>query len=389
MKVSAILAAAGEGRRLKNTSAQRIGLPKAFWPLQGKPLLDYSLQALLDSKSVAEVILVLPAGFSSMPCAKEGRRKRIKIVRGGKTRALSVYNGLKCVSPKSRFVLVHDAARPMITPASIDLLARQAEKLGAVIAAKPITSTIKKGEQAKIIETVSRENLWEAQTPQIARKDWLKQAYDAYFKKPFPATDEASLLEAIGKPVKLLSLNHLNLKITTGEDFEMAQKIMNHKTEFRIGHGSDLHRLVSGRRFILGGETIQWPKGPLGHSDGDALLHAISDAILGAVGGGDIGDYFSDQSKKFKNISSLKILSHVLKLSESKGYELQNVDCIIHLEKPRLGLYKEKIRKRLSRLLNLSNDSVNIKAKTGEGFAPVGSGEAIACDATVLVQRQL
>jgi len=396
MKASAILAAAGVGLRLKETSSRPLNLPKAFWPLSGTPLLLYSLKALLESPSISEIVIVLPQEFTDQLKTELERVgngiKKVIVVSGKASRTLSVYEGLKAVSHSSDYVLVHDAARPMIRFQEIEQVIQEAIRSGAAIAAKPIASTVKEsgsGESNRVYRTVPRNRLWKAETPQVVRKVWLEEAYRSFFKNPFEATDEAALLESIRRPVELVKLDRSNLKITTGQDLEIAEKMLNGNTQFRIGHGSDIHRLVKGRPFILGGEKIKCKVGPLGHSDGDVLLHAISDAILGAVGMGDIGEYFSDKNKRFKNISSLKILSKVLELARENGWQVENVDCTVHLEKPRLGDYKLKIRKRLSSELGIASSCINIKAKTQEGLGVIGSGEAVACEATVLMKKKV
>lgn len=392
MKVSAILAAAGAGSRLRKSVPSPFRLPKALWPLADQPIFLHSLETLLTSPAISEIILVLPPAElrkikSQMESLSSGR-KRIHFVSGGSSRADSVYRGLKRVSRASSWVLVHDAARPFLTVDGIRSVLNAARHSGAAIAAKPIRSTVKQSQGGKVLRTVSRDHLWEAQTPQVSRKEWLEKAYRNYLKHPFPATDESSLLEAIGKSVELVPLHQNNLKITTGEDLELAEKWLRGPVSSRVGHGTDLHRLIKGRPFLLGGERLKWHSGPLGHSDGDVLLHALSDAILGAVGMGDIGEYFSDRDRRFKNISSQKILAHGLKLAGEKGWHIENADCIIHLEKPRLGSYKTKIRRRVAALLGLSVDAVNIKAKTAEGLGSVGRGEAVACDVTVLMRQK-
>ncbi|MBI4972020.1 MAG: 2-C-methyl-D-erythritol 2,4-cyclodiphosphate synthase [Candidatus Omnitrophica bacterium] len=388
MKVSAILTAAGSGSRLKQTVSNPLKLPKAFWPLGAKTVLNCSLKSLIESRLVSEIVIVVPDEFvKRVEREVLAEKKKIRVVRGASSRVLSVFEGLKRVSRDCDFVLVHDAARPLITTEGVDQVIRAALKSGAAIAAKPVASTIKESKGSRIVTTVPRETLWEAETPQVVKHAWLIEGYKNFFKNPFSATDEAGLLEFIGRPVNLVALTKNNLKVTTGQDLEIAQKMLNGPVDFRIGHGSDIHRLVAGRQFILGGEKLKSLVGPLGHSDGDALLHALSDAILGAAGLGDIGDYFSDTNQRYKNISSSKILEAVMKLAHEKNWRLENADCIIHLEKPKLGTSKSKIRNRIAKILSISPDAVNIKAKTREGLGEIGSGSAIACEATVLLKK--
>ncbi len=389
--VSAIVVAGGSGSRLKKTSKNLHAQPKGFWPLAGKPLLMHSVQALIDSNLVSEIIIVVPKqkiiSFKKWIRSEGASNINVKVVEGGKTRADSVLQGIKKVKPQSSWVLVHDAARPFITKTAIEAVIRRAKKMGAAIIAKPMASTVKQKISGKRIKTVSRTALWEAETPQVAKKTWLKEAYHHYKKHPFEATDESSLLEAIDKPVELVKMDSLNFKITTLQDWKLAENMVSQVAEIKIGQGYDIHRLIQGRPFILGGERLKFSKGPLGHSDGDALLHAISDAILGSLGLGDIGEYFSDTNQKNKNISSSKILNSIVDMAKKQGWAVSQLDCTIHLERPKLGLYKSKIKSKLSKFLNLEKENINIKAKTAEGLGPIGDGEAVACDAMVVVTK--
>ena len=174
-------------------------------------------------------------------------------------------------------------------------------------------------------------------------------------------------------------------------DHQLAEAYLAHgqAAEIRTGMGKDIHRLVDGRKFILGGVRLRSKKGPLGHSDGDALLHAVTDAVLGVLGEGDIGDWYSDRSRRFKNISSAVMLQKVLKRSAALGWKLRHADTITFLESPRLGTMKLKIKKMLARLLGISESAVSVKAKTMEGFGAVGSGDAVACEALVTMERRL
>jgi len=400
-QVSAILVAAGSGSRLKKTAKLGSELPKAFLPLGNKPLLIHSLDSLLDSKTVSEIVVALPekdyVSYKNYikPYVRKNNKK-LKWVQGGKTRLDSVYNGFKKVDKGSDWVLVHDAARPFVSEESISQVIKKAQQKGAAILASPVSSTVKQSKQPhksktgnSISKTISRDFLWDAETPQVSRKDWLAEAYKSYFKSPFNATDESSLVESIGKSVQLVQTNKTNFKITTAQDWKIAEKLVQSKQEIKIGYGTDLHRLEKGRPFILGGEKIKWNKGPVGHSDGDALLHAVTDAILGALGLGDIGEYFSDKNSKIKGISSSKIVVKVMNLVQEQSAVIKNVDCTVHLQRPKLGPYKGKIKNRIAKLLSVDSSVVNIKAKTAEQLGPIGEEKAIACDAVVLIEKTI
>ncbi len=207
--------------------------------------------------------------------------------------------------------------------------------------------------------------------------------------KAFEATDEAGLLEAIGAHVRVMPHGEWNPKLTTVTDLMLA-KAMTEKNiaqEVRVGIGFDTHRLIKGRKFYLGGNVIPSPKGALGHSDGDALLHAITDAILGAIGAGDIGEWFSDRDPKFKNIRSTKILGVILAEAKKRGWQPYHVDTNIILEAPKLYTYKSKIRKGVAKCLRLPEQDISIKARTREGLGPEGEGLAVTCEAVVSMRK--
>jgi 2-C-methyl-D-erythritol 4-phosphate cytidylyltransferase/2-C-methyl-D-erythritol 2,4-cyclodiphosphate synthase len=315
---------------------------------------------------------------------------RAKIVRGGKTRAESVRNALRAADPKSEWIMVHDGARPLVSRKLIKALlvaARRGGSDGWIAAAKVVPTIKKAGPKGEIQATVDRSSLYEAQTPQLVRRRWFERSYRDN-PEALSATDEASLLEAIGRPVKILAHEGWNPKITAVRDLELAEAYgsAGGGGMTRVGFGKDIHRLVSGRKFLLGGVRIKYDKGPLAHSDGDALLHALSDAILGATGAGDIGDWFSDRDPKNKNLNSEKILAAVLKEARRRHFELVHLDTVITLERPKLGPAKEKIRKRLAKLTGLGVEDVSVKAKTMEGLGPEGEGLAVSCEAVVTVR---
>jgi 2-C-methyl-D-erythritol 2,4-cyclodiphosphate synthase len=217
----------------------------------------------------------------------------------------------------------------------------------------------------------------------------------AYRENPnaFLATDESSLVESVGGQMKVHPHSGWNVKVTTPEDLKLAEGLLSVGATRRvaptikIGFGRDTHRLVKGRKLYLGGVHIPFEKGALGHSDGDALLHAVADAILGATGSGDIGEWFSDKSPRFKGIRSEKILRKVLEEARQRGWVPQQMDSVITLERPRLGNRKKEIRKKLARMTGLPEASISIKAKTAEGLGPEGEGLAVTCEALAVLKQ--
>lgn len=404
MKFSLILAAGGSGQRFEKSlkkkkqrypgfSRSSSAYPsKLFYPLAGKPVLIRTLETFLTFSEITEVLVVVPKEIrAQMTHLLQGyASKKLKVMGGGKTRAESVWNGLKASDRAVDWVLVHDAARPLIERDVIRRLIAWAKrtKQNSCITAKRVVPTIKEvNSKNKIVRTVDRRVLAEAETPQLVRRTALMRAYRQN-KQAFSATDEAMLMESIGENPEVLIHETWNPKITTPEDFLMAEKmIQNQSSCMRMGFGSDTHRLVAGRKFYLGGICIPAPFGPLGHSDGDALLHAVVDGILGAMGSGDIGEWFSDRDKKYKNMKSSKFVLDVRDHLRQSGWGIGNLDCVVHLEEPKLGAYKTKMKTSIARLLQIAESKINIKAKTFEGLGEGGKAEAVKCETIVtLVQ---
>lgn len=313
---------------------------------------------------------------------------------GGPTRASSVLNGLSALlehgAADTDWVLVHDAARCLITPEQIDRLidACLPDRVGGLLALK-LPDTLKSEIGGRVQTTVERSDKWLAQTPQMFRiadlTRALKCAGDA-------VTDESSAIEAMGQHPLLVEGSAQNFKITYAQDFALAQAVllaraalMEKTMNFRIGEGWDIHALVEGRKLVLGGVNIPHSKGLLGHSDADALLHAITDALLGAVALGDIGTHFPDTDLRFKGADSGVLLVQAVALVKARGYAIGNVDSTIIAQAPRMASHIEPMRERIAVLLGIPVDRVNVKAKTAEKMGPVGEGLAIEARAIVLL----
>lgn len=383
MYITAIVPAAGTGTRLRD---RRFSMPKQFWPLGSSLIVENVLCVLEASPHIRQIIICTDkkyhAFFKTDIIKKNGLKKVRAIVPGGKTRAESVRNGLKAIGRSTTHVLVQDAVRPFLAETLIARLVKALKNCDGVIAAQAVTPTIKKVSRSKIRATVDRSGLWEAQTPQIFSAAALKKAYAASTGSVSQYTDEASLVEATGGEVKVVDSRIFNLKITTRADYELAKRVVE-KTMRKVGFGYDIHRLVEGRRFMLGGVKIPFHKGPLGHSDGDPVLHAIIDALLGAASLGDIGEVFPDTDTRYKNSASDTLLTHAMKMITCAGYSIENLDVTIILERPKLSTYKPAIKKRLMHILKLRPEQVNVKAKTKEGLDSEGSGCAVSCYAAL------
>lgn len=389
MNVSLIIAAGGSSQRFLKARRSKSKFSKLFLSLGGKPLLRHTLESFYGIPQIREIILAVPRGTEGWIRAHvlNGHAgSRIRIIPGGRTRAESVWKALSKTTPRNDWVLVHDGARPFPPRDEIKKMLQNSPKEDGVILGRAVVPTIKQiSPKGEILGTIDRSHLFEAETPQLVRRSVLVKAYQ---KNPnaFKATDESSLVEAIGGHMKVRAHTGWNVKITTPEDLKLAN-VRQGNISVAIGFGRDTHRLVEKRKFYLGGILIPFKKGALGHSDGDTLLHSISDAILGAVASGDIGEWFSDRKAKFKNIRSAKILQTVLLEARRKGWLPAQVDSVITLEKPRLGSLKKKIRENLAKLLNLPLDSVSVKAKTAEGLGPEGEGLAVTCEAVALMRK--
>lgn len=391
MKVGLVVAAGGSGSRfIKSAANLKSKLPdsKLYLPLGQKPVLVRSLEVFENLSEVSSAAVTVPKGQETFvkQLLKNHGLKKPKVVTGGATRAESVQNGMKALGPSVDWIMVHDGARPLVKPDAVRKLFAEAKSADGVLLAKKVVPTLKEAQEDLVItRTVDRSKLFEAETPQMIRRLILEKAYR--LPGSLQATDEASLAESVNAKLKLVLNESWNPKITTVHDYELARKFWQSGPVTRTGFGRDIHKLVPGRKMILGGVRIPFEKGPLGHSDGDALLHAITDALLGTMGAGDIGDWFSDKDPKHKNIASTKILKAVMDEASAKGFTPLHVDTVIVLERPKLGGYKQKIKKSIAKLLNLPLENVSIKAKTAEGFGPEGQGLAVSCEAVVTVRK--
>ena len=354
--------------------------------LGGRPILQRSVDAFLHSESVHEVIVALPAELASAPPAYlRSARKRVEVVAGGERRQDSVARAFSLVSSNSDVVVIHDAARPLVSGPLIRRTVEGALESGAAIAALRAHDTVKRGNAGGVIvDTLPRDEIYLAQTPQAFRVNVLRDALALHLD----ATDEAMLAERAGYRVKLVEGDPRNIKITTAEDLKTAEHLLGGvppAAAMRIGNGYDLHRLVAGRPLILGGVTIPFEKGLLGHSDADAVCHAVTDAILGAAGAGDIGRHFPDTDAAWKDADSVELLRQAAAIGRAAGYSVVNVDVTVVAQKPKLSPYADAMRANLAAALGCDPSQISVKGKTNEGVDAVGTGDAIAVYAVALL----
>jgi 2-C-methyl-D-erythritol 4-phosphate cytidylyltransferase/2-C-methyl-D-erythritol 2,4-cyclodiphosphate synthase len=369
--------------------------PKQFLELAGLPILVRTCRAFLDLESIRWVAVAAPTDYLQhtidLLCLHlaPDHMARMLFTVGGATRQDSVRAGLNALPAAIELVLVHDAARPLVDQAIILRCLHGAVRFGAVIAATPVKDTLKKVADSGLIqETVDRTSLWQAQTPQAAQRPLLERAFAEADRNQFVGTDEASLLEAAGIPVQVVEGGERNFKITRPEDLQVAAALLTEEQEMKIGHGFDAHRLVSGRKLILGGVEVEFELGLDGHSDADVVAHALIDALLGALGAGDIGRHFPDSDPQYKGIDSLLLLAHAQQLVEAQGYALGNADLTIVCQRPKLAPHLAGMQVNLARCCKVAPAAVNIKATTTEKMGYTGRGEGIAAHAVVLLRSE-
>lgn len=375
--------------------------PKQYQRLAGQRVIDHTVQAFLQVGALTGVgVVVAP---DDRDYASNDARVRVWHV-GGATRAHSVFNGLLALASAGArdndWVLVHDAARCLIQPQDIERLIQAVadDPVGGLLAL-PLPDTLKQaqadGPHPRVAATVARQDKWLAQTPQMFRVGGLTRALQAHEASGFDGiTDEASAIERAGMNPRLVVGPARNVKVTYPEDFALAEALLMTRqmspsppalNRLRIGEGWDVHALVPGRPLMLGGIHIPHHSGLLGHSDADALLHAITDALLGAAALGDIGTLFPDHDPQFEGADSSRLLVHAWERVTSQGYALANLDATVIAQAPRLGAYKTQMQARIANLLGVRVNQVNIKAKTAEKLGPVGQGLSIECRAVALL----
>ena len=380
MTVSVIIAAGGQGTRLGG------GVPKQWLAIGGTSLLERSIAAFDRHPRISEIVVVLPQGsdIAGVP----GTRKPRRVVEGGARRQDSVAEGFAAVSAEASVVLVHDAARPFVTADVIDRAIDGAIAHGAVVPAMPVHDTVKQivpATGARIVATLPRETLFLAQTPQAFRREVLADAIDAG-RKGASGTDEAMLAEQAGHEVHVVPGDDANVKITTAADLERA-RARSAPPAFRIGTGYDLHVFAAGRPLLLGGVTIPYDRGLKGHSDADAVCHAVTDAILGAANLGDIGRLFPDTDPRWKDADSLKLLADAAARVRDAGWQVVNVDVVVIAERPKIGPHAAAMQQSLAATLGVDPGAIAIKGKTNEGVDATGRGEALAVHAVALIAR--
>ena len=357
-----IILAGGESKRFNSN------IPKPYHLYKGKPLLLHSIDKAKNYKKFNKIVLVINKKHKRY--IKKLKIKGIKIIVGGKTRAESAYKGLSSIKKSNiKYVMIHDAARPNFSLKLLAKLDKELKSNDCVIPAIQTTDSIKL-KSLKKVKNLERENVYLIQTPQAFK---YKKLYELQTNKGVEVTDDANLFVKAGKKIKIIKGEANNNKITTNSDIKVDNSI-------KYGLGFDVHKLIPNKKLYLGGVEIPSPLGTLGHSDGDPVLHAITDAILGACNMGDIGEKFSDNDKKFKNIRSTILLNEIINKIKKEGYMINNIDINIIAQKPKIQQYKKKITNCIAKICKILPTQINIKGKTTEKLGVIGKEKAIACE---------
>ena len=372
MRIAALLVAAGSGQRFGG------GRPKQFAALGGKPVLRWAAEAL-----AAHAALLQPVGdVAALDDALDGL-EHLPPVPGGTERQDSVRAGLEALAPHAPdLVLVHDAARPWIPPGTVDALVAALAGLHGAIPAVPVADTLKRARDGLIGETVARDGLYRAQTPQGFRFQTL---LDLHRRAGPGATDDAALLERAGLPVGLVPGHEDNIKLTYPEDLVRLERLLLPPLVPRVGTGFDVHVLEAGRALVLCGVTVPHERGLAGHSDADVGLHALCDAIYGALAEGDIGRHFPPTEATWKDADSARFLIHAAGRIAARGGRLANADVTLICERPKIAPHAAAMEARVAELMGVPAGLVSVKATTTERLGFAGRGEGIAAQAVATI----
>ena len=372
---AAVVVAAGPG--------SRAGGAKQWRRLGGRPVVRWSVQALLEA-GASEVVVVIPRGAEADAAAALSGLSGWRTVEGGASRAESVRNGLSALGPAdARPVLVHDAARPLLDRSVIARCLDALQAADGALPALPVADSLRRAVDGVVVGEAPRDGLWRAQTPQAFRLDTLVRAYAAW-PAGETATDEATVVERAGGRVRIVEGDPRLMKLTFPEDFAMAEALIPRRT--RVGTGFDVHRWGPGDAVWLCGVEVAHDQTLIGHSDADAGLHALTDAVLGAMGDGDIGDHFPPTDPQWKGAASDRFLIHAVERLHARGGRLVNVDVTLICERPKVKPHRQAMRQRLADLLALPLDAVSVKATTTEGLGFTGRGEGLAAQAVATIE---
>lgn len=367
--IGVIIPAAGSSRRFGGTT------PKQYLRIGDETVLEKSVNLFLEISSIKKVFISVDPKDKLIKSQSFISHSKVHIVEGGDTRSKSVFNALSVIDKDINIIAIHDAVRPWLSKEHFeDLLLRliNDESIEGVYPVISITDSLRM-KSSKDLIPVEREDFLSVQTPQIFYKESLNTAFKKLREENLQLSDETQAMEKAGFKVLAIPGERTNLKITFTDDMPN-----NVETDYRIGRGIDFHQFKPGNGLTLGNVFIDCDFSIVAHSDGDIVLHAISDALLGAGGLRDIGYYFPDTDSKNKNLSSLKIIEKSLDLLKEQGLKPRNIDFVVVCEQPKIGPYVDQLKKSLSRILNIEENLIAVKATTAEGMGVIGEGNGIA-----------
>lgn len=374
MTVTAVIVAAGRGTRMGSKT------PKQYHMLNGASVLTRTIERFLNHSSVSDVIVVIHRDDDALFDDVVGLRDQVNVVYGGNTRGQSVRNGLGAVT--TDHVLIHDGARASVSDGIINRVIDALEDHVAAAPAVPVTDALWRGVDNTVTGTADRDGLYRAQTPQGFHTDTLRAAYDVDAGN---AADDVAVARAAGIDVRITMGDDDNIKLTTPPDFVRAARVLDEKAammDIRLGNGYDVHRFGDGDHVVLCGVTVPFNRGLQGHSDADVGMHAVTDAIYGALAMGDIGQHFPPSDMQWKGAASHIFLEHAVALAAEHGFAISNVDCTLVCEQPKIGPHAVAMRTEMARIMGMDVTRVSVKATTSERLGFTGRKEGIAAIAT-------
>ena len=377
MTTAAIIVAAGRGQRAGGD------VPKQWQHIAGRELIGHTVNAFVSTPEIDVIVVVLNS--QDMHHRTRFEAAGHKVVSGGNTRSASVRNGLTMLeNTDTKKVLIHDAARPCVGCGLISQVINALDHCTAAAPALMVTDALWTGADGHVTGTQDRAGLYRAQTPQGFDYRLLVKAYDRF---EGAAADDVEVARAAGMDVRIVPGDEDNLKVTLPGDFARAERILGNRMDIRSGNGFDVHRFGPGDHVTLCGVKLAFDRGLRGHSDADVGMHAVTDALYGALARGDIGQHFPPDDPRWKGADSRIFLSHAAGLSREMGFEISNVDCTLICEMPKIGPHAEAMRKVMAQIMGLDMSRVSIKATTSEKLGFTGRGEGIAAMASATLVR--
>jgi len=381
LNTAVLIVAAGRGVRAG------AGLPKQYRTLAGRPMLRRTLLPFLAHERIDSVRVIIRSGHESLYRNATAGLDLFSPVTGGDSRQESCLKGLESLrAAKPVRVLIHDAARPFVDPATIDSVLDALDKAPGAIPALPVSDSLKQvTSDGRVDHSVGRANLWRAQTPQGFHFDAILDAHQRFGSAAH--VDDAAVAEAAGLAIAVVPGSEDNFKVTSEDDVRRADRILG-SSDIRVGSGFDVHRFTAGDHVMLCGVRVDHDQSLAGHSDADVGLHALTDALLGAIGAGDIGQHYPPSDKNWQNADSAQFLAHSAALVSSRGGEIRHLDVTLICERPKLAAHRDAMVARVADIVDIDPGRVSVKATTTEGLGLTGHGEGIAAQATATIAVQ-